>query len=72
LIAEKKEIKISIIDLYNPIDNKKVDSQKKFPKLLQKKFPNLKFDYFIYNPDKKEKIIEKISASDSKIVFSTL
>lgn len=72
LIAEKKWIKVSIIDLYNPTDKNKVASQKVFPKLLQNKFPKLKFDYYIYNPSEKDKIIEKISKSDSKVVFSTL
>ena len=70
--ASKNNIKISIIDLYNPTDLKKVDSQKKIEKRLIKKFPKLKFDYFIYNPKKKEKIIKDISKSDSKILFSTL
>ena len=72
LKAEKEWIKISIVDLYNPKDKNKVDSQKVFPKLLQNKFPKLQFDYYIYNPDNKNKIIKNISNSDSKILFSTL
>ena len=64
--------KFSIIDLYNPCDIKKVESQKNFPELITKKFNNLNFDYFIYNPSEKENIINKIKNSDSKIVFSTL
>lgn len=70
--AEKNNIKISIIDLYNPSDLKKVESQKIFSKLINKKFPKLKFDYFIYNPLKKEEILEEIKNSKSKILFSTL
>lgn len=70
--AIKKDIKITIIDLYNPNDTKKVESQKVFAEKLKNKFENLKFDYFIYNPEKKEQIIEEIKKSDSKILFSTL
>ena len=70
--AEKKWIKITIIDLYNPTDSKKVESQKVFPDLIRKKFPKLNFDYFIYNPKQKEEIIKQISKSDSQILFSTL
>lgn len=72
LEAENKWIKVTIVDLYNPGDIKKVNSQKIFPKLLSKKFPKLQFEYFIYNPKNKENIIKQISESDSKILFSTL
>jgi len=70
--AEKNNIKITIIDLYNPNDEKKVASQKVFSQKLKNKFPNLVFDYFIYNPEKKAEIIQEIKNSNSKIVFSTL
>ena len=70
--AIKKDYKITILDLYNPNDTKKVEYQKIFEKKLKNKFVKLKFDYFIYNPLKKEKIIEKIKKSNSKILFSTL
>jgi len=69
---EKNNIKITILDLYNPTDIKKVASQKDFPKLIKQKFPKLNFDYFIYSPEKKESIINNILLSDSKILFSTL
>ena len=72
LNAENKWIRVTIIDLYNPTDSKKVESQKAFPNLINKKFPKLKFDYFIYNPEEKEIIIKKIIDSNSKILFSTL
>ena len=68
--CEEKNIKVSIIDLYSPNDEIKIESQKNFRKNLLKKFPSLKFDYFVY--DKKEEVIDKIKKSDSKIVFSTL
>ncbi|MDD2871552.1 MAG: WecB/TagA/CpsF family glycosyltransferase [Candidatus Gracilibacteria bacterium] len=70
--ASDKGIKVTIIDLYNPTDEKKVKSQKIFTTLLKQKFPKLKFDYFIYNPTKKQEIISTISLSESKILFSTL
>ena len=70
--AINKWIKVTIIDLYNPSDTKKVKSQEKFPELVKQKFPGLKFDYFIYEANKKENIIEIISKSDSQILFSTL
>lgn len=70
--AEINNIKISIIDLYNPNDSKKVASQKAFSKLLKKKFPDLKFDYFIYSQQEKQNIINTIQNSDSKMLFSTL
>lgn len=70
--SEKNNIKVTIIDLYNPTDSKKVESQNMFSKLLKDKFKNLNFDYFIYEPSKKSEIIKKIKDSDSKILFSTL
>lgn len=71
-LSEQYWAKVTIIDLYNPSDEKKVASQKVFPKLLKKKFPELQFDYFIFQPGKKDKIIKKIKHSDSQILFSTL
>lgn len=70
--SQKNHIKICIIDLYNPDDEKKQASQKVFEKKLQEKFPNLDFDYYIYNVDKKEEIHQKIRDSKAKILFSTL
>ncbi len=70
--SEKNNIKITIIDLYNPSDSKKVESQKVFSSLLKNKFPKLDFDYFIYEPSKKNEIIENIKNSSSKVIFSTL
>jgi hypothetical protein len=43
-----------------------------FSEKLSNAFPELKFDYIIYNPEKKSEILEQIQKSDSKIVFSTL
>ncbi len=70
--AENNWTQIVILDLYNPTDEKKVASQKLFEEKLKNKFPKLKFDYIIFNPEKKEEIFEKIKNSESKIVFSTL
>ena len=70
--SEKENIKITIIDPYYPKDLAKIESQKNFRKNLLKKFPKLNFDYFIYKADEKDKIIEQIKNSDSKILFATL
>lgn len=70
--AENNNIKITILDLYNPTDFKKVESQKIFSSKLKSVFPKLDFDYFIYDPSKKEEIIEEIRNSSSKMIFSTL
>jgi UDP-N-acetyl-D-mannosaminuronic acid transferase (WecB/TagA/CpsF family) len=60
IYAEEKNISLTIIDLYNPKDSKKVASQQKFSQKLQAKFPKLDFDYYIYNPKEKKNIIDKI------------
>lgn len=70
--SEKENIKITILDPYYPKDFKKVESQRNFRTNLIKKFPKLNFDFFIYNPEKKEEIVKEILESDSKILFSTL
>ena len=70
--AEKNKKRITVIDLYSPGDEKKEASQKTFKKKIKKRFPKLKLDYYVYNEAKKDKIIEKISSSDSEILFSTL
>lgn len=70
--ASKNKIAVSIIDLYNPTDAKKVASQKNFKKNLSKIFPDLIMEYYIYNPEEKEKILEEISKNNTQILFSTL
>jgi len=70
--SEQKNIKITILDPYYPNDVAKVESQKNFRTNLLKKFPELNFDFFIYNPEKKYEIIKQIYESNSKILFSTL
>jgi len=70
--AEKSGTRITVIDLHSPGDERKQASQKTFKKKVKQKFPKLKLDYYVYDESKKEKIIEKIQASDSKILFSTL
>jgi N-acetylglucosaminyldiphosphoundecaprenol N-acetyl-beta-D-mannosaminyltransferase len=68
----KTKEKITIIDLYNPSDENKVKSQKVFRQKLKKVYPNLNIDYFIYNNEKKQKIIENIRKSKTRVLFSTL
>lgn len=71
----RNNIKIAIIDLYSEYSKenlKKIESQKNFKYILNQKYKNLLFDYYIYNPLEKEEIIEKIKKSDALILFSTL
>ena len=70
--AEKNNIKITIIDPYFPKDLAKCKAQETFREDLLKKFPKLEFDFFVYKPEEKNKIIEQIKNSSSKILFSTL
>lgn len=70
--CESENVSITIIDLYNPNDEGKVASQKIFSDRLSSVFPELEFDYIIYNPEKKSEILNQIKTSNSKIVFSTL
>jgi len=70
--VSEKWVKITILDPYFPQDLKKCEAQKTFRDDLQKVFPKLKFDYFIYKSEEKEDIIKQICSSDSKILFSTL
>ncbi|PID87682.1 hypothetical protein CSB07_00320 [Candidatus Gracilibacteria bacterium] len=72
VFAEKNKIKITVIDLFTGKNDKKTKVQKKFKEIMKKKFPKLELDYFIFNPEKKEQIINKIKKSESKILFSTL
>ena len=72
IFASKTAVKVVIIDLYNPTDVKKVESQEAFRNKLKTRFPELNFDYFIYNTERKQEIIQSIKNSDSKILFSTL
>lgn len=70
--AQNNNIKIAIIDLYNPSDINKVASQQIFPALLTQKFPGLIFDYYVYNPADTSNIISAIQTSNAQILFSTL
>ncbi len=70
--ASKHGIRVAILDLYNPWDVGKVASQKVFQEKLQRVFPELLFDFYIYRSKEKEKIFQSIDHSWAKIVFSTL
>jgi len=72
IYAQENKIKICILDLYNPTDLGKVESQKVFHLKLKKAFPKLDFDVYIYKPDDKEEIFSSIRWSWAKILFSTL
>lgn len=70
--ASNNWIKASIIDLYNPKDLRKVASQEKFVENMKIAFPKFQIEYYVYNPENKKDIIEKISKNDTHILFSTL
>jgi N-acetylglucosaminyldiphosphoundecaprenol N-acetyl-beta-D-mannosaminyltransferase len=72
LFAEKNDISIIVSDLYNPFDEKKVLAQEKFLESIKKRYPHLRVYFFIWNPQKKELILDQIKASDAKFLFSTL
>lgn len=70
--SSQKGIKIAILDLYNPHDEKKVASQKIFEEKLKQSYPSLQFSYFIFDSSKKDFIFKEIDTSWAKIIFSTL
>lgn len=70
--AQEKEVGIVILDLYNPLDTWKVANQRIFTQKLQEAFPKLKFQYYIYDLEKKQEILQKVKNSQAQIFFSTL
>ncbi|MDD4530785.1 MAG: WecB/TagA/CpsF family glycosyltransferase [Candidatus Gracilibacteria bacterium] len=70
--AEKNSKEITILDLYNPTDLKKVASQEIFLPRLQEKFPNTKINFLIYKEEEKELVLKKINESKSIYLFVTL
>ena len=70
--SEKNNIRIAILDPYFPQDAQKCLSQEHFVETMKQKFPDLKLDFYIYKPEDKEEIFEKIQNSDARILFSTL
>lgn len=70
--ANKNKLWVVILDLYNPTDVKKVESQKIMPVKLKEKYSNIEFNIFIYREEEKEKIISEINKTDSKIILATL
>lgn len=61
--SSQKDIKIAILDLYNPHDEKKVASQKIFEEKLKQSYPSLQFSYFIFDSSKKDFIFKEIDTS---------
>lgn len=70
--SQKNKVWITIIDLYNPTDHKKVASQKIMIEKLNKKYPYVVFHLYIYEAEKEEEIIKKINNTDDKILLVTL
>lgn len=70
--ANKNSLWVTILDLYNPTDLKKVESQKMLIPRLQEKFVNAKFHLYIYRPEEFDNIIEEIKKTWDKILLATL
>lgn len=70
--ADKNSLWVTILDLYNPTDTKKVESQKILIPRLQEKYPNANFHLYIYRQEEFEQILKDIENSGDKIVLATL
>lgn len=70
--AEGHGIRIAIIDPYYPKDLQKCESQRTFREKLTHKFPQLKFDFYVYSDKNADEIFWKIWSWDAQILFSTL
>ncbi|MDD5213284.1 MAG: WecB/TagA/CpsF family glycosyltransferase [Candidatus Gracilibacteria bacterium] len=70
--ADKNSLGVTILDLYNPTDTKKVESQKILIPRLQEKYPNANFHLYIYRQEEFEQILKDIENSGDKIVLATL
>ena len=69
--CEQKGIHIAILEPYFPQDEAKCEAQKNFNKNLAQAFPYLRFDMYVYTPEKQKKIFKQIAETDAKVVFST-
>lgn len=69
--ANKNKLEIAILDLYNPLDKNKVESQKTLVKKLNKKFVNIKFNLIIYK-DSAWKVIEILNTQNNFALLATL
>lgn len=70
--AQKNRNKVVIIDLYNPTDKNKVESQRIMKERLKSKYSDIDFLIHIYNPFDKDFIIEDIKKFNPEILFTTL
>ena len=70
--CEKQRVPIIVSDLYNPTDLNKVSAQNIFLEKMREVYPKLEIDFFIWNTQRKEQILEKMKNSKGKILFSTL
>lgn len=70
--AQKNSLEIAVIDLYNPTDIKKTQSQQVFLSKMKEFFPTLKVHHFIWKQEEKEAIKSQIAQLKIPYVFSTL
>lgn len=71
-MSEERNIEVVVLDLYSPDYPEKMECQKHFREKVLKAYPNLRFQYHIYAPDKETEILQEIKNSEAKILFSTL
>ncbi|MCT4617244.1 MAG: WecB/TagA/CpsF family glycosyltransferase [Candidatus Gracilibacteria bacterium] len=69
--AEKNSLEIAILDLYNPTDKNKVESQKTLIEKLNKKFKNIKFNLIIYRNNNDE-VIKILNNQNNFALLATL
>jgi len=69
--AEKNKLEIAILDLYNPTDKNKTESQKTLVEKLNKKFKNIKFNLIIYK-DNPSEVINILNTQNNFALLATL
>lgn len=70
--AEENKLWVFILDLHNPTDSKKVESQKNLLPILRKKYPNIKWFLEIYEEEKHSEVVNNIEKSEASFCFATL
>ena len=70
--AQKEGKKVAVVDLYSPDDEKKLAIQAGFIQKIQKLYPKISLQLFIWNPQDKKNIMKNIQNYSPDFLFSTL